>query len=178
MGAHQRKGVGIMGFLRGCGAFFHGLMRLIVGLCLAVMSLVVFIQVILRWFFSTTWLPLEDLVIYSFSISTFAGAALLFREGGHIAITFFTDRLTGRWRRIAHWITQATIAIFVVYMLVYGWEFTVEGMAQFSPLLRIPLGIVYVVVPVSALATLVFLLENALLADALQKEGKIGGAAD
>lgn len=134
----------------------------VLGLSLAVMSLAVLIQVFLRTFFKTTWLQMEDVVVFAFSISTFIGAALVFREGGNIVISFFVDKLSPRAAAVARHFATLVVFLFFVLLLFYGTEFARNGMLQFSPLLNIPMGPVYAVLPFSALITLIFLLEQTL----------------
>ncbi len=49
------------------------------------MAISVFIQIILRGGFNTTWLPLDDLVVYGFAIIVFSGTALVFQTNTHLA---------------------------------------------------------------------------------------------
>lgn len=132
----------------------------VLGLCLALMSGAVLIQVILRTFFQTTWLQMEDLIPYAFSISTFLGAALVIREGGSIVITFFADYLGGRAETYIRRFAALVTVLFFLMLLYYGTRFAINGWGQYSPLLRIPVGPIYAVVPISALMTLIFLLSG------------------
>lgn len=130
---------------------------------LAVMSVAVFSQALLRYVFSSTWLPFEDSVVYAFSISVFTGSALLFGSDDHIAITFFADALPQRWSRLVRLFADLVSFVFLVALLVLGISFARNGMHQFSPLLRVPLGPVYAVVPFSAFAGILFIFERYLV---------------
>lgn len=124
---------------------------------LAALALSVLAQIVLRQALSHTFLPLDDIIPYAFSVSTFVGAALLFGEGGHISITVFSDLVPERMRRPVIWFAGTMSAAFLLFLLVYGYEFTVNGLHQFSPLLGMRLCYVYSVVPVSALGALLFM---------------------
>jgi TRAP-type C4-dicarboxylate transport system permease small subunit len=122
------------------------------------MTLGVFIQVLLRFIFKTTLLPIEDILPYSFSITTFTGAALLFREKGHIAITFLTDWIKGTAGKVLQVLSEILTLIFLGLFLTLGMTFMIAGRHQFSPLLKIPLLYIFVIVPFFAFAAIVFIL--------------------
>lgn len=146
--------------LRYVSRAFQGLCWTLLVASLGTMSVAVFLQVILRSVFSRTWLQIEDIVVYAFSISIFSGLALAFRAREHLAITFFVEMLPARRRWIVEAIADGATVAFMVFLLVYGVTFAGNGMRQFSPLLRIPLGFIYVIVPFSALASIVFIIER------------------
>lgn len=133
-------------------------METLVALSLSVLGLSVLLQIVLREAFSFALLPLDDIIPYAFSISTFAGAALLFGERGHIAITIFTDMAPAWLRNKVALFASAMVVAFLVFLLVYGFDFMLDGWYQFSPLLNIRLCYLYVIVPVCALSALLFLI--------------------
>lgn len=130
---------------------------------LGLMSIAVFTQAFLRYVFSTTWLPFEDSVVYAFSISVFTGTALLFGTDDHIAITFLADALPRRWSRAVRIFADLVSLAFLLVLLALGISFARNGMHQFSPLLKVPLGPVYSVVPFSAMAGILFIIERNLI---------------
>lgn len=138
------------------------ILETLVKVCIVLMTLGVFSQVILRTVFKMTFLPIEDILPYSFSITTFTGSALLFREKGHIAITFLADALPGIGGKIVGFIAETLTLFFLGFVLVVGTEFMIAGKYQFSPLLKIPLFYIFTVVPLFAFASLVFLLNRYL----------------
>jgi TRAP-type transport system small permease protein len=146
--------------LRSVSKAFQGVCWTLLVASLGTMSVAVFLQVLLRSAFSRTWLQIEDIVVYAFSISIFSGMALAFRAREHLAITFFAEMLPTRRRWIVEAIADGVTIAFMVFLLVYGVTFAGNGMRQFSPLLRIPLGFIYVIVPFSALASILFIIER------------------
>lgn len=135
---------------------FNGILQI----CLILMTLGVFTQVLLRFFLKTTFLPIEDILPYSFSISTFAGSALLFREKGHIAITFLTDWIGGPVGSFVRFLSEVLSQAFILLFLSVGTEFMLSGRFQFSPLLKIPLIFIFSIIPLFAFASLVFSLQR------------------
>lgn len=141
---------------------FRKLLEGIVLVCLLVVAGSVFVQVCVRELFSFSILPLDDVIPYAFSVCTFAGTALLFKDGGHIAITVLTDVMPAKFRRLAIAFSHATVLFFLMFLLIVGVEFWWDGRFQYSPLLRFQLIWVYTIVPLSAIASLIFVLDNLL----------------
>jgi TRAP-type C4-dicarboxylate transport system permease small subunit len=146
-----------------------GIFEVLLAACLVMMTLGVFGQVILRMLFKTTFLPIEDILPYSFSISTFAGSALLFREKGHIAITFLTDWMKGAAGRAVRFLSEVFVFVFLGLFLTLGTVFMTDGRHQFSPLLKIPLLYIFIIVPLFAFASIVFVVRRNLTAGGEKK---------
>jgi TRAP-type transport system small permease protein len=132
----------------------------LLGVALATMFVSVLVQVVLRSGFRTTWLALDDLVVYTFAVATFSGAALLFREGGHIATPILLETLSGTVRRIVQALVDLALAAFLLLLLLLGWDYARDAFGQFSPLLRVPVGVVFLVVPIAGGTGLIFLIER------------------
>ena len=138
------------------------LLSVIVTIAIAVLSLSVLTQIVAREAFGFSFLPLDDVIPYTFSISIFAGAALLFKEKGHIAITVLSDFLPYGIRRCIVVFSELVITGFLIFLLIYGIIFWFDGRFQYSPLLRMRMFYIYIIVPLSALSGLVFVLDNHL----------------
>lgn len=151
-----------MRLLRRVNVVLEHLLKVLLVVSLAYMSAAVLLQVILRWVFGTTLLAMEDGVVYAFSVSVFTGAALLFRGGGHIVLSFFVERLRPQWQQAATRVADLVVLAFLIFLTVQGISFASDGMAQFSPSLGIRMGYVYAVVPFTAAASAAFLIESAL----------------
>lgn len=146
-----------MTFLQPLARLLRKILEIILAVSLAVLGISILIQIVLREVFSYAFLPLDDIIPYSFSLSTFAGAALLFGEKGHIAITIFSDIMPAGIRRAVTVFAEAVTVLFLLFMLYYGYEFMLDGGYQYSPLLNFRLCYVYFIVPFCALSALVFL---------------------
>lgn len=146
-----------MSTLRSASRVLEKLLQCVLAVSMGVLGLSILAQIILREVFGQVFLPLEDIIPYSFSLSTFAGAGLLFGEGGHIAITVFSDILPARMRNAVRRFAGVVTVCFLLFLLYFSWEFTLDGRFQYSPLLNIRLCYVYAIVPLCALSALVFL---------------------
>ena len=146
-----------MNALRPAARFLKKLLECVLAVSMGALGLSILAQIVLREAFGRAFLPLDDIIPYSFSLSTFAGAGLLFGEGGHIAITIFSDVMPERIRKTIRAFAGIVTVCFLLFLLYFGWEFTMDGGYQYSPLLNIRLCYVYAIVPLCALSSLVFL---------------------
>ena len=137
--------------------------QIILIIALSTLVLSVVLQVSLRVFFKTSFVPLSDIISYSFPIATFVGAALLFKDiNGHICITFFTDLIGKKFQKILLLIAEILIFLVLSYILIWGWEFALNGRYQFSPTLKIKMVYILLVVPFFALSSIIFRIETLL----------------
>jgi len=130
------------------------------GAILAVMAGAVFLQVALRYVFSTGLEGLDEVPRYLFVWLVMVGAAAAMYRGEHTALDFFRDRLPARGRAVARLVTNgAAIALFL--SLIHSSLVLVpNAQLQTSPGLGLPLGYVYAAVPVGSALILWPLLLN------------------
>ena len=116
---------------------------------LAVMVLITFMQVVLRWFdAATVWA--EELSRYIMLYQVWIGASYAVREDAHIRITALIDKLTGKKRHVSETVVLTLWLIFAVWLTVEGVVLVKEIaiMGQVSSAMRIPMTIPYASVPV------------------------------
>lgn len=85
--------------------------------CLAVVTISLSAQILTRYVFNIPLQYTDDMAEISLVWLTFLGAAVLYREAGHIAITALPDLLGPRWRaalRIAISIMTAAALVLVI----------------------------------------------------------------
>lgn len=150
-----------MSFSRLC-QWFANVLAALLGTALITMFLCVGVQVVARSLFSTSVLWLEDLLMSCFTTSIFTGIALAFRARAHLSTTVLADSLpAGAARHLGRLID----VICILAMGGLGWigiDFTANAFGQFTPVLRLPLGWVYLIIPVTAALSILFILENQL----------------
>lgn len=101
------------------------------------------------------------------------GATYVTGKQQHLAIDLFADKLHGDSRRILDVVSKLCVLIFAVSVLIVGgcWlVYTRFHLGQYSASLEVPLGLVYLVLPLSGL--LICLYAGADLYDLLTKEDK------
>jgi TRAP-type C4-dicarboxylate transport system permease small subunit len=137
--------------------FDHRLLALnrwLVIVLLAAMAVMVFANVALRFLTDRSILWVEEASRYTMVWLTFVGAGLVLRYGGHIGIDTLQQRLPRHAARIRAAIC-GLLAVFFVAMLVIGVRYASLTWAQTTPVMEIPIGAVYLAMPVGfALAIL------------------------
>lgn len=80
------------------------------------------------------------------------GAAYVAGKGNHVAITYFTEKLSPSNFKIVQIIINITILSFAIFGMFIGGSrlvYITLVLEQLSPALKIPLGVVYSVIPIS-----------------------------
>lgn len=130
--------------------------RALVIVLLAAMAVMVFANVALRFLTDHSILWTEEASRYAMVWLTFIGAGPVLRYGAHIGI----DTLERALPRHA-WIIRTTIlallAIFFTVMIVVGIRYSILTWAQTTPVLEIPIGAVYLAMPIGFALMLVHL---------------------
>lgn len=119
--------------------------------CLLVMVVVIFLQVVMRYGFNSSLSWSEELARILFIWASWIGISFGQKKGEHIKITLVIDNLRGKARTIVLFLADLfTLAILAV-LLFKGVEITqkIFNMASTTPALFIPKWILYASVPIS-----------------------------
>ena len=129
---------------------------------LAVMVVIMFLQIILRAFFSTSILWGEEALRYMLIINTFLGIAVAFHYGDLSRFELLSDKLSGNWHKAL--MTAINIVVLVLlYLTVKGSVPLVSRqMNQLGTSIKIPMGYIYSAIPVSCGFSIYFLLVRSL----------------
>jgi TRAP-type transport system small permease protein len=130
------------------------------------MAAAVLWQVVARYFNLPTSSALVELIQYAFSIATFAGAAILFRRREHLSIGFVLNAMPARLRKAMLWVSDLLTMLMLALLAYLSIDFIDSGMARYSPVLRLPVGWVYLIVGVALVSALLFAIEARLRGDA------------
>jgi TRAP-type C4-dicarboxylate transport system permease small subunit len=124
---------------------------------LAAMAMMVFANVALRFLTDHSILWVEEVSRYLMIWLTFIGAGLVLRYGGHIGIDTLQDALPEQ----AAWIRAAIFLLllgFFVLMTWLGLRYALLTWGQTTPVMQIPVGAVYLAMPVGFALMIVHLL--------------------
>ncbi len=111
--------------------------------CLALMSIFVFTNVVLRYAFNSgiTWS--EELSRYLFVWMTFLGAIAALKDKKHLEVDMFVSRLPGPLKKVVMLVGQL-IMLGVLWLLLEGsWKMTLMSMNSKAPATGLPLSYVY-----------------------------------
>jgi TRAP-type transport system small permease protein len=131
--------------------------RWVVILILAAMAVMVFANVALRFLTDHSILWVEEVSRYLMIWLTFLAAGLVLRYGGHIGI----DTLQSALPRHAAWIRATIFALMLIFfgtMLWLGVRYSMVTWGQTTPVMQIPIGVVYLAMPIGFALMIVHLL--------------------
>lgn len=90
-------------------------------------------------------------------------SAYVVGKKGHLCVTLLSDNLNEKGRRFLEIVVQVLFLLFAAVIMIYGgWQASMVTMGQISPSLSIPMGYVYMAVPVSGAVMLLYSLMNLL----------------
>ncbi|MBT9778945.1 TRAP transporter small permease subunit [Clostridium sp. MCC353] len=122
-----------------------------VTVCLfALMTVVGTYQIMTRYFFNRPSTVSEELLTYSFTWMSLLAAAYVFGKRDHMRMAFLADKITGKKRLWLEIGIEILIFLFAGVVMLYGGiQITRLTMSQITASLQIPMGYVYLVIPLS-----------------------------
>lgn len=144
----------------------NGLMKAL-GLCIiflfAMMTIIGTYQIVTRYFFNRPSTVSEELLTYSFTWMALLASAYVFGKRDHMRMGFLADKLTGTGRKYLEVAIDLLTFVFAAVVMVYGGiAITKLTMIQTTASLRIPMGYIYIIVPMTGILIMVFSFINAL----------------
>ena len=125
---------------------------------LAVMAVLVFGNVVLRYVFGISLSWVEELTRYMMIWLAWLGAGLALREGAHIAIDTLQTALPDIGARLLRAIVFLAMIGFFGALAWLGWRYSMFAWRQQTAVLRLPAGLVYLAIPVGSVLMLLHLL--------------------
>lgn len=127
-------------------------------LMMASMVALVFANVVMRHGLRQSLVWAEELSQLLMVWIVFVGAGLALREGRHVAVEFFLDRMTPARRHWARTVIFYALASFLIALLVLGLRYVLFAIGQETPVLNLPYALAYACLPLGALLCLAHLL--------------------
>ena len=148
-------------------------LQIITFILFVLMSLLVFIQFILRYFFSSpiAWSDVASRLLMIWV--SFLGIALAFFNGAHPAITFVVGKFRGKAKRIYEVIVDILLLVSFAAITIYGFQLCVSTHRFASTILRYPMSLQYSALPVS-MSFMCYKIIRDLIAMAMTKKEKEG----
>lgn len=127
----------------------HALEAVIV-LCLAIMAVLVFGNVVLRYAFNSGIVFSEEASRFVFMWLTLVGALLVMKDNAHLGMSTVVARLGERGQRFCRGVADLG-ALACCLLLAHGsWKLVVIGMDDRAPVTGVPIGLVYACLLVSS----------------------------
>jgi TRAP-type C4-dicarboxylate transport system permease small subunit len=117
---------------------------------LAVMAVIIFANVCLRYLTNQSIEWAEEVARHLMIWLTFLGCGPVLRYGGHIAVENLQDALPGRVAVAVRALIAVLLLAFFVFILWYGIEYMERTQYQTTPATQISVAWVYAALPVGA----------------------------
>ncbi|QGP93695.1 2,3-diketo-L-gulonate TRAP transporter small permease protein YiaM [Neomoorella glycerini] len=121
-----------------------------------------FLQVIFRYVLNNSLTWSEELTRYLFIWVVFMAAPVALVRKMHMGVDIIFNRLPGKIKIFTEAIIELCVAIFAITLVNYGFKLTSIAMNQPSPAMRIPMGYVYLAIPLGSLFLTWFALDGCL----------------
>lgn len=118
-------------------------------------------QVFARYILNNPSSLSEEFLRFSLIWLSMLSAAYVVGKKGHIAVTLLSDRLEEKKRGILDLFFQFSFTVFGLVIMVFGGSKAVSlTMVQISPALNVPMGWVYMALPVSGILIVIYSVIN------------------
>ena len=136
-------------------------------------------QVASRYVFNKPSTVTEELVLICFVWMGLLGAAYVFGKQEHMRMSFLVDKLSEKNQEKMQLLAEVMVIIFAVLILIFGGlKLSQLSMGQSSSSLQIPMGYIYLALPLSGIITVIYnvlnihLLVKKITSDEEVKENK------
>lgn len=126
------------------------------------MALIIFAQVIARYVIGKSLVWSEELGRYIFVWVSFLGMAAAIPKGSHVALDLLVNKLEGVGKRMLIIFNNILVTLFGIAMTYGGCQLVELGSNQTSPTLKIPMQIIYIVIPISGLILVYYVISQTI----------------
>jgi len=131
-----------------------------VGVSIIAATLVLFVNIILRFFFdaNTSWA--EEFIRYAMIWIAFIGSSICFRRGIHVGVDLLMNALSKKGKSFLQLYINIVAIVFMSFLIKYGFDLVLFSMntGQISPSLQVKTFWIYLAIPVGAVLSIVHLL--------------------
>lgn len=132
----------------------------VIGLILALMVILVFGNVVLRYGFNSGITVSEEVSRYLFIWLTFIGAVIAIHEHAHLGVDSLVRALPRKGKLICVVASDLLMLVAVGFLFHGSWKQTLINMATKSPVSEVPLALIYVAGLVASVMMGVLILRN------------------
>lgn len=133
-------------------------------ICIALFAFMVLIgtyQILVRYIFNSPSTVSEELLTYSFTWMSLFAASYVFGKRDHMRMGFVADKLSPDKLKVLNIILEVlTIAFSSIVMVYGGISITKLSMTQKTASLGIPMGYIYLVIPISGILIVIYSVLN------------------
>jgi TRAP-type C4-dicarboxylate transport system permease small subunit len=136
------------------------IIRVVMAILIAGMVVLIATQVCFRYVLNEPLAWTEEVARHLMIWSALLGAAVAYRRKGHLGMDILVMHLPERWKRIVETLLQAISIGFFGLLVIHGIPLVERTMRQFSSAIRIPMGYIYLAIPVGSALVLLFAIEK------------------
>ena len=133
-------------------------------ICIVLFAFMVLIgtyQILVRYIFNSPSTVSEELLTYSFTWMSLFAASYVFGKRDHMRMGFVADKLSPDKLKVLNIILEViTIAFSSIVMVYGGISITKLSMTQKTASLGIPMGYIYLVIPISGILIVIYSVLN------------------
>lgn len=138
-------------------AILNKIMETACSLIFALMIIVGTYQIVTRYVFSKPSTISEELLTYSFTWLAMLAAAYVFGKRDHMRMSFVADKVSPKGQIILSIFAEIATIVFTALVLLYGGvAITQLTMSQITASLGIPMGYVYIIIPICGIITIIY----------------------
>ncbi len=131
-------------------------------LCLLMTGLVAlaFVQVVLRYVFNKSFFWAEEVILFAFTWIIFLASAVNLERGAHFGVDVLVNLLPRAGRRIIQGLMQLVTGAILGVFAGVGFRFAAGAWRQESDILRVPMTVLYVSLPLAACLMFLVVIRN------------------
>lgn len=100
--------------------------KLVSCVCVIIMAVLVFINVIARYIFNRSLAFSDEMSTYLFVLMSFMGTAVAARRGAHLGLSAFTDRLGAKTKQYIIAFTYGVSGLFCLLIVIFGVQMVIS----------------------------------------------------
>lgn len=114
-------------------------------------TVVAIVQVVARYVFNNSLFWSEEFILYALITMSFLSAGMGVRYAAHISVEVLYAFAGPRMSRLLHFVAVLLGILFAAMLVWFGAQLATRTMqmGQLSPAMRIPVGMIYMVIPAS-----------------------------
>ena len=142
------------------GRIFGKSLDFIICIALVIMSIIVFMNVILRYVFSSGIAWSIELSQLLFVLVVFLGAIRAFQDHQHIVVDIITEAVPKKIKKLFSFLSNVIVIYTMVIMFQGSLKLVQNNMVMKTPLLKIPMSYVYSLGLLLSVSVIIFALYN------------------
>ncbi|RNF39741.1 TRAP transporter small permease [Planococcus salinus] len=148
----------MMNILKKCEDIF-------VGSAILAATIVLFVNIILRYFFSANTSWAEEFIRYAMIWIAFIGSSICFRRGIHVGIDLLMNYFSGKGRTALQIYINLVSLVFMFFLIKYGYDLVMFSVStgQITPSLEIQTFWIYLAIPLGALLSVIHIVHQTYL---------------